>query len=229
MAGVALGGCLKNNKYYIDYSTVGTLIELPMAAPASTLPPNILPNGFAITDYGAYADTVTYKSDTSGTPIYVNVASPSVPGSQNTATLAIDTAALDSINAALGGVYPGYTNQTNGYGPNGNYAGWSFNGAPITSLSYELLPAADYTVSSWTVTIPGGQRTSPLWVTVNTSVIDTTTGMYTDANGNPVRAFNHNYILPVTIKSASQKISNYNTVLVNIQIVSPASYNYPQY
>lgn len=226
--GFALSACLKNNKYFINYAGAGTLIEMPLAAPVANNPPNILPGGYSIINYGAYADTVTYAADTISTQVYVNVASPSVPGSANNATLAIDTAALDSMNVALGGVWPGYTSQTN-YGPKNYSAGWTFNFAPIPDLTYELLPDSVYTVTSWKVNIPAGQRLSPLVVTLTPHKIDTTTTMQSDANGNPTRVLNHNYILPVTIVSASQKISNYNTVLVNIQIVSPSSYNYPQY
>jgi len=228
VAGAAFSGCLKNNKYYIDYGAVGTLVELPMAAPTANLPPNIMPGGYDITDYGAYTDTVTYVGDTIGMPVYVNVASPDVPGSPTTATLALDQNALDSINGVFGGVFAGYTTQS-GYGPNNYSAGWQYDGNPITNLTYEALPDSCYSVASWTVTVPAGQRLAPLWVTITPSKIDTTTAMYVDSQNDTIRALNHNYILPVTIASASQKVSNWNTVLVNVQVVSPSSYSYPQY
>jgi hypothetical protein len=67
--------------------------------------------------------------------------------------------------------------------------------------SYTLLPPADYSVSSLTVTVPANGREATLNINVNTNLIDLT----------------QHYVLPITIASASgQQISNYNTVLYSI-------------
>jgi hypothetical protein len=67
---------------------------------------------------------------------------------------------------------------------------------------YTLLPANTYTISSLTVTIPAGQRTGTVNVMVNTSLVD------------PSGAF----VLPLSITDGGgQKISNYKTVLLNVQ------------
>ena len=68
--------------------------------------------------------------------------------------------------------------------------------------SYALLPAADYTISGLTVTVPANQYEGIFTVNVITTAIDPS----------------QQYILPLTIADASgQQISNYKTVLYNIQ------------
>ena len=67
---------------------------------------------------------------------------------------------------------------------------------------YILLPASDYT-SSLSVTIPAGQNLVNLVINVKSSLIDPSIT---------------NYVLPLTITDGGgQKISNYKTVLLNIQ------------
>ena len=198
---------------------------MPIAAPVATSnPPDIIPGGYSIVGYGAYADTITYSTDTIGTPVYVNIASASPLNVPVTVTLALDTAALDSFNVSEGGVFSGYTTQVS-YGPNYAPAGWLYSQYPVSGYLYEMLPTDAYSVASWTVTVPAGQRLAPLWVTINPSKIDTTTVAAVDQGGNPTRIFNHNYVLPITIATASQKVSNYNTVLVNVQVTS--QYEHP--
>lgn len=71
------------------------------------------------------------------------------------------------------------------------------------NTNYLLLPASDYAISSWTVTVPANQREATLTISVNTSMID----------------LSKQYVLPITIASASgQQISNYNTVLYSILV-----------
>lgn len=70
------------------------------------------------------------------------------------------------------------------------------------STNYTLLPAADYT-SSLSVTIPANQNSANVIVNINTSLIDPS----------------QQYILPLTITDAGgQQISNYKTLLYNIQV-----------
>ncbi len=70
------------------------------------------------------------------------------------------------------------------------------------NTNYTLLPAADYS-SSLSVTIPANQNSANLVVNINTSLIDPS----------------QSYVLPLTITDASgQQISNYKTLLYNIQV-----------
>jgi hypothetical protein len=70
------------------------------------------------------------------------------------------------------------------------------------STSYTLLPAADYSIASLKVTIPAGQHTVNVPISVNTSLIDPS----------------GQFILPLTLTDASgQKISIYKTLLYNVQ------------
>lgn len=68
--------------------------------------------------------------------------------------------------------------------------------------SFVLLPPADYTIPSLKITIPANQNSANLTINVNTSAVDPT----------------QQYILPLTIvDGGGQQISNYKTVLYNIQ------------
>ncbi len=68
--------------------------------------------------------------------------------------------------------------------------------------SYTILPAADYTVSSLTVTIPAGKREAIVPIQVNTSLVDPS----------------GQFILPFTITDGGGvQISNYNTILLNVE------------
>lgn len=68
--------------------------------------------------------------------------------------------------------------------------------------NYILLPAADYS-SSLSVTIPANQNSANVVVNINTSLIDPS----------------QSYVLPLTITDGGgQQISNYKTLLYNIQV-----------
>lgn len=90
VAASALSSCLKNGKYYVDFSTASASIDLPLAAANN--------NGPVEFDYDSTTTTASI-------PVYVNVASPSIPNKSTTATLAIDTAWLNSYNNANGTAY----------------------------------------------------------------------------------------------------------------------------
>ena len=69
--------------------------------------------------------------------------------------------------------------------------------------SFAILPPADYSVASWTVTVPANQREATLNVNLNTSLIDPS----------------QQYVLPINIASASgQTINQYNTVMYLVQV-----------
>jgi len=68
--------------------------------------------------------------------------------------------------------------------------------------NFILLPAADYS-TALTVTIPANQNSANLLININTSLIDPT----------------QSYALPITITDGGgQQISNYNTVIYNVQV-----------
>ena len=69
--------------------------------------------------------------------------------------------------------------------------------------SYLLLPAADYNVANWTVTVPANQREATLNITINSALID----------------LSQQYVLPISIASASgQQVNQFHTVLFSILV-----------
>jgi hypothetical protein len=71
------------------------------------------------------------------------------------------------------------------------------------STSYTLLPAADYSVPSWSVTVPAGQHLAYLNITVKVSSIDPS----------------GQYLLPIKILSAGGlTIDQYNELLYAVQV-----------
>lgn len=153
---VSLTSCLKNGPYNTDFSKVAASVDLALAAANN--------NGVVAFSYDA---TVT----TTMIPVYVDVASPSLPGSSTSVTLALDTAYLNSYN------------NNNG-------------------TAYSLLPDSIYSTSGWNLTIPKGQRLDSMAVTFNFGKMDLT----------------QNYILPITISSASLPIEQYNHLLLYISV-----------
>jgi len=70
------------------------------------------------------------------------------------------------------------------------------------STAYTLLPAADYSVPSWTVTVPAGQHTATINININTSLVDPS-GLF---------------ILPIKLVSAGGlTIDQYDELLYNVQ------------
>lgn len=87
---LSLDSCLKNGKFYTDFASVGASVDLPLAATNNNNP-------------------VTFAYDASATsasiPFYINLASPKTLGTPVTAVFALDTAYLNSYNAANGTNY----------------------------------------------------------------------------------------------------------------------------
>jgi hypothetical protein len=110
-------------------------------------------------------------------PVVVNVAAPKALSSALTVTLVLDTAAITAYNTA--------------------------NGLTVADgTAFSLPPSNAYSIPNFKVTIPAGQHTASLNVSVISSNLDPA-GLY---------------IIPLTIVDASgQKISNYKTVLLNVQ------------
>jgi hypothetical protein len=163
-----LSSCLKDNSHYVDYSGVGTLIDLPLTEPTYSSP---APNGvFQEPTYTlGSADTIV---------VAVNEANPVPLNSAVNVTLSTtDVTTLNSYNAANG-------------------------------TTYTLMPSTDYTViGTLTVTIPANQRLAFLKIVINTAAIGTE---------------NTNYVLPVTIESASGEpiAQPYKAILYNVTVVS---------
>jgi len=82
-----LNSCLKNGKYYTDFSAISASVDLPLAATN-----NNHPVPFA---YDAAASSPSI-------PVIVNLASATPLSSATTATLAVDAAYLDDYNTANG-------------------------------------------------------------------------------------------------------------------------------
>lgn len=80
--------CLKDDRY-IDYSKVGTLIELPLAA--------YNPNNLG---YKLLVKTYPQSPTPAELPVVINVASPEPLGTDLKVTLAVDAAALANYNTA---------------------------------------------------------------------------------------------------------------------------------
>jgi hypothetical protein len=110
-------------------------------------------------------------------PVVVNIASPKPLSTATTVTLAIDQTALDAYNHA------------NGLDTGGN-------------TPYVIPPSNAFSIANFKVTIPAGQRTANLNITINTSNLDP----------------NGLFVIPISITDGGgQKISNYKTVLLNVQ------------
>jgi hypothetical protein len=123
---------------------------------------------------------VTEALPISSTPqviqVAVNLAYATTLSSPVTVTLALDPSAVATYNHA------------NGLDTGGN-------------VPYTLLPAADYSVPSYQVTIPAGQHLVYMNINVNTSLIDPS-GLF---------------ILPIKIvDGGGQQISNYNELLLAV-------------
>jgi hypothetical protein len=128
---LSLSSCLKDPRY-LDFSKVGTLVEFPLGGTQN---------------FAADAITAAPGDDANGSitvQFAVNVASPTVPTTATTVTLAIDNSIITSYNA-LGG--------------------------PVT---YVPLPTSDFSFTTTTVNIPAGQRSGIASVTFYKNLMDPT-------------------------------------------------------
>jgi len=128
----AMQSCLKNNEYYVDFSKGAPAVELPLAAVNANEP-------FAVSFDIADTPTTYYA--------VINVASPSIPTTATTATLALDSAYLTQYNADQIAADP--NNQT-----------------------YDLMPDSTYSIDSWDVTIPAGAREFYVPIKIFTKKLD---------------------------------------------------------
>lgn len=122
-------------------------------------------------------EALPIQSTPQNVALVVNVASPKALSKPLTVTLAIDQTALDAYNHA------------NGLDTGGN-------------TPYTLPPSNSYSIPNLKVTIPAGQHTANLNISIISSNLDPA-GLY---------------VIPLTITDGGgQKISNYKTALLNVQ------------
>ena len=145
----SMQSCLKNNKYYEDFSKGAPAAELPLAATYTNKP------------YG-----LNWSPDTTTEfKVYVNVASVNVPTSPVSITLGIDQAWVDQYNAdqsaAAQQAQQDYLADTSHHTSDPNY--------PYSWTPMEVMPDSLYTVSSLDLTVPAGQREVYADVTVKSN------------------------------------------------------------
>jgi len=144
---LSLSSCLKDPRY-VDFSKVGTLIELPLAA--FTGPGKLAPEALPIT-----STPQTFN-------LIVNVAAPKPLSTAVKVTFKLDVDTMTRLNAKLLATFntdsTAYVNDTTG-----NVA------APAPLIQYALPPSNAYSIASLTTTIPANQRTGALPIVVTTS------------------------------------------------------------
>jgi hypothetical protein len=176
-----MSSCLKNNKYYVDFADYEAQIELPLAASNVNLP--------ALALFDAQDTPTTYYA-------VVNVASMDKPGTPVTATLALDEEWLNKYNAdndaAVKQKQSDYLADTAHKITDSDY--------PKDWSPYFLLPDSTYSIPSFDVTVPAGQRQAKMPILITTNQIDLA----------------KKYILPLTIVKSSLPISNWNHLMVSI-------------
>jgi hypothetical protein len=121
---LTLSSCLKDSRFY-TFSQGGTVVNFPLGG---------------LGNFGK--DAITDPGDTIVRQFSVEVASPTVPSTPTTVTLAVDNSIITAYNAT---------------------------GGPVT---YTAMPAADFVFTATTVTIPAGQRTAIVQVTFYKGLLD---------------------------------------------------------
>jgi hypothetical protein len=173
-----LSSCLKNSSNYVNFADVGASIDLPLSAPSVV-------EGFSGNSviFYTYQDSVwnyVFGEIPEDIPVEVSSGSPFIPVYVNVASpspLGHTVTATLSLDTAYFNTY----NASNG-------------GA------YALMPANCYSVSSWNLTVPAGQRLDSAIVTFNIANIGS----------------NINYVLPITISTSSLPIEQWNHLLLNV-------------
>jgi uncharacterized protein DUF1735 len=128
---LSLSSCLKDSRL-VDFTKVGTLVEFPFGG---------------TNNFSRDAITATPDSDAKGSIVVqfaVNIASPTVPTSATTVTVAIDNSIITAYNATE------------------------------TAVNYLPLSADQFSFPATSVTIPAGQRSAILSVTFYKNLIDPT-------------------------------------------------------
>ena len=181
--GLLLGSCLKNNKYYVDFGDYAPSIELPLAAN------NV--NGVVAVPLTATIPEVEYF-------VKVNVASMDKPNKPVTATLKLDIDYLNQYNAKQDAATKAAQQKYLAADPDNTVDDDDY---PADYIPYEILPDSLYTIETYDITVPAGQREGQIKVMIAASRMSS----------------EHKYILPFTIAESNMAISNWNHLLLNIQ------------
>jgi hypothetical protein len=174
---LSLSSCLKDPRF-IDYGSSPPMVDFPLASYNSNKTVILGPAGV----YAVVASAGDYTL-----PVTVNLASPNLLSEPVTFTVAVDNSTLTALAAS--------TTKASAVTP-----------ATVTTPipSYFPLPAADYALTGASGTIPAGQRTAIVNVTLHGALI-----------GNTIK----NYGLRLVITTASVQISSWNvqTYLLQLQ------------
>ena len=124
IAALSLSSCLKDPRY-VSFANGGTVLNFPTGG---------------LGHFGG--DALTATTDTIVTQFAVELASPTVPTTSTTVTIAVDNSIITAYNA---------------------------KGGPVV---YTAMPAADFALSTTSVTIPAGQRSAVVTLTIYKSLLD---------------------------------------------------------
>lgn len=183
----SLSSCLKNNKYAVDFGSYEPSIELPLAAMNVN---TVVPVALTTT-----VPAVEWR-------VVVNVASMDKPDNPVTATLALDVDYLNQFNtendAAAKAAQQEYLEEDTAHTVDDD-------DYPADYEYYQLLPDSLYTIDTWDLTVPAGERQAYATLMISAARMSS----------------DFRYILPFTISNASITINNWNHLLLNIQAKNP--------
>lgn len=181
LAVLSLSSCLKDPRF-INFADSPPLVEFPLAAYNSNKTTVV---GATSPYVISVATQATTNAGIFNLPVTVNLASANVLTTATTFTVVVD-------NSTLMAAAPSATKPS------------AVTPSPLTAniATYYPLPAADYTITGLSGTIPAGQRTATINVAINTTLVGSTF---------------KNYALRLVITSASQQISSYYVQLYNFQ------------
>jgi hypothetical protein len=145
---LTMSSCLKDPRAQ-DFTKVGTLVELPLAAYSGV---------------GAFTpEALPIKSTAQSFILVINVAAPKPLSTPLKVTLKLNTDSLTKLNLKVFNQFlsdsTAYVNDTTG------------TVALPTLIQYALPPANAYTISSLTATVPANQNTTSISISVITSLL----------------------------------------------------------
>jgi len=181
LAVTSLSSCLKDPRA-INFAGSPPLVEFPLQA--------FQANKAIIIGSTANTIPIVASAGTYNLPVTVNLASPDVLTTPVTFTVSIDNSVFGTTTPAAVPT----SAKTSAVTP-------ASASTPLTT--YVALPAADFTASGLTGTIPAGQRTATINIALNGPLI-----------GNSIK----NYCLHLVITQASVQISNYNFINYLVQL-----------
>lgn len=211
-----LSSCLKNNKYYVDFSNYEASIELPLAATNLNKPAPV-----ALT---TTVPAVEYY-------VVVNVASVNPLNKEVTATLALDEAYLDEYNQKQDAQRK---QEQQDYLAGDDSHTVDDDNYPPDYVPYELFPDSLYTIDTWDLTVKPGERQARATLMISASRMNTDHKYVlpftiTDSNI-PISSWNH---LMLNIQAKNAYDGDYNNTysgslgsgenVVTLSTVSPTT------